>query len=162
MERNLLRKLWADFKEIIEGSPGYLILRLGAFEPNFGDVVRTPEFRSPIIGDVIMGFALPIDKKVPLSIAPVDSKGNPAKIDGVPTWTTDNTDAIALVPEADGLTCRVVPTGTLSATPVLVQVSCDADLGPGMAPLIGVFEVNLNAGSATTINITPGPLEPNS
>ncbi len=161
---NIWRKLWADFKELLEGKPGYIQFVIGPFKPSTGTVAPTPQFnRSPIHGEVTVSFNLPADKKVTLSIAPKDSKGNPAKIDGVPVWATDTPTVLALTPAADGLSCLVEPVGMLTpgdgSKPAQVQVNVDADLGPGVTELVGTLAIDVSAGSATVIDITPGPLQ---
>lgn len=161
---NLFKKLWSDFKELVEGRPGWIKFHIGSFQPSIGVVAQTPQFnRSPIHGEVTVSFPLPDDKKVTLVIAPLDGKGNPAKVDGVPVWATDTPTVLALTPSADGLSCLVEPVGVLTPTdgskPAMVQVNTDADLGPGVTALIGTLAIDVTAGTATIITITPGPLQ---
>ena len=101
-----------------------------------------------------MAFSMTATQQVDLTIAPKDKKGKPAALDGVPVWATDNTDVLALTPSADGLTCTIVAVGMVGTANV--QVTGDADLGSGVAPLIGTLAVTVTPGQAVTIDITPG------
>jgi len=101
-----------------------------------------------------MAFQMSDSQQVDVTIAPVDKKGNPAKLDGVPEWSTDNTDVLALTTSADGLTCTIMAVGPLGTGTVTVKA--DADLGAGTTPLIGTLEVAITGGAATTITLNPG------
>lgn len=103
-----------------------------------------------------MALELNTIQKTTLSIQPVNAKGQPAPVDGVPTWLTDNTDVLALTPSADGLSCEVVSVGI--AGTATVQVTADADLGSGTTSLVGTLDVNVALAPATSIVITPGPV----
>lgn len=125
---------------------------------NAGPVVRTPQFHTfPLVGETLVAFPLPIEKKTTLSVAFQDNKGNPAKVDGVPTWLIDNSEIGAITPAADGMTCGLASVGPLGSGKVSMQA--DVDLGPGFKPLVGLFEFEVTAGEATMVTITPGPLE---
>lgn len=161
MAGNLIRRLAHDLWELLFGgpSPGRIKFRLGAFVTCYS-TKKTPEFHHyPLRGEATMAFDLPADKFTVVSIELKDKKGNPAAVDGVPAWATDNTEVLALEPAADGMSCKVTAVGTLTATPVVVQVTCDADLGEGTKPVIGTLEVNVVAGEALQVSLTPGPLQ---
>lgn len=97
------------------------------------------------------------DQKCLLSIQPVDKKGNPAAVDGIPEWFTSNTDLLAIDPAADGLSATVSAIGPLGSG--VISVKADADLGEGVTPLAGALEVLVVGGSAVTIAISPGTPE---
>jgi len=105
-----------------------------------------------------MAFTMTDSQQVDVTIAPKDKRGNPAALDGVPEWSTDNSDVLALSPSADGMTCTISAVGPLTApgSPALVTVKGDADVGAGVVPIIGTLEVEITGGAATTIAITPG------
>lgn len=84
----------------------------------------------------------------------VDKKGNPAKVDGVPEWSTDNTELLALTPAADGMSCTVAAVGPLGAAKV--SLKADADLGAGIVDIFGVLDVEVTGGQATSVVLTPG------
>lgn len=87
-----------------------------------------------------------------------DKKGNPAKVDGAPTWSTDNTDVLALEPAADGLSCVVKAVGPLTQpdSPAMVTMTADADLGEGFEPVIGTIEFEVGPGKATVVTLEAG------
>lgn len=96
-------------------------------------------------------------QKVNLSISPVDAKGKPAKIDGVPSWTSSDETILSLVPAADGLSAVAVAGDPGHAQ---VSVTADADLGEGVTGITGTLEVDVEAGEAVSLNITAGAPEP--
>ena len=102
-------------------------------------------------------FELPGDKSVSLSVQFLDSRGNPAEVDGVPNWFIDNPNVATIAPAADGLSCLVTPAGPLGDA--MVSIKADADLGEGVINLVGTFELTVTAGQATQVVITPGPLQ---
>lgn len=91
-----------------------------------------------------------------VTIAPKNAKGQPAPVDGVPTWLTDNTDAVALEPSADGMSCLVKAVGIAGGA--MVQVEADADMGSGVTLIRGTLQVNVTPAPATNIVLTPGPV----
>src|SRR5262245_15536781 len=98
---------------------------------------RTPEYRTPFISKsgVILMLTLTATQKATLSVEFLDSKGNPASVDGVPVWMTDNSDLLALAPSADGMSCEVSAVGPIGAASA--QVTADADLGSGIVNIFG-------------------------
>lgn len=88
-----------------------------------------------------------------LTIAPVDKKGNPAPIDGVPEWFSSNTDVLTITPAADGLSATASAVGALGDA--TVNVNADADMGAGTTAITGTIDITVEAGAATTVAITP-------
>src|SRR6266478_125156 len=72
-------------------------------------------------------------QKCTLSIAPVDAKGNPAPVDGAPSWSVSDPALLDVAPAADGLSAVVTAKGPLGAGQVNVQA--DADLGAGVVTI---------------------------
>lgn len=101
-----------------------------------------------------MAFDLTDTQEVLVSVDLKTKRGNPAKVDGVPEWSTDNTEVLALTPAADGLSCTVSAVGPLGTANVTLKA--DADLGAGVTPIFGVLEVNVTAGQATVVTLKPG------
>jgi hypothetical protein len=131
---------------------------LGVVSESTGPVSPTPQFkRWPITGALLVATQLTSTQKQTLSVLFTDSKGNPAPVDGQPAWGVDNPNVLALVPSADGLSCTVAAIGPLGNARVSIQA--DADLGPGVTSLAGVYDVEVIAGQATTVEITGGPVE---
>lgn len=92
-------------------------------------------------------------QQVAVSIQPVDKKGNPALLDGVPVWASSDETVVTVVADDTGLSATVfgVTIGTAN-----VVVTGDADLGSGVTPITGTLEFNITAGQAVSITITAG------
>jgi hypothetical protein len=99
-------------------------------------------------------FQMSSTQEVNVAIKVVDNKGNPARVDGAPEWSADNSELLSLTPSADGMSCMVSAVGPLGSG--MVSVEADADLGAGITPLFGVLEFQITGGTATTIEIVPG------
>lgn len=119
-----------------------------------GPVHLTPHVRRASRGELLVMAEITDSQKVTLSVKFVDRKGNPAPVDGVPSWGVDNTDVLAIEVSEDGLTCVASAVGPLGTG--LVSMTADADLGEGVTPIAGTFELTVTAGEATTVEITAG------
>jgi hypothetical protein len=113
-------------------------------------------------GDISMDFK---DTDLPGTVTfsvggPVDAKGKPAKLDGVPVWALDDeTNAQIVSQSADGLSCVVQLSDNPSATQL--TVSADADLGEGVVTLQSQAVVNIVAGDAVALgDISAGGITP--
>jgi hypothetical protein len=96
--------------------------------------------------------------QVRASIQPVDAEGNPAKVDGVPTWSSsDKTIADVTNVATDGLSANVI---AIAPGTVQINVSGDADLTGGSKPITGVLDVNVIAGEAVSFQISTSEPEP--
>lgn len=122
--------------------------------------VETPRNRNrhrfPLLGEVNLVMQITATQQFDVSFAVTDKKGNPAGVDGVPEWLTDNSDLLTVTPSADGMSCTVVASGVLGSG--RVQVNIDADLGDGVTPIIGTLDVEVVAGNASVVTLTPGPV----
>jgi len=99
------------------------------------------------------------DHQARASIQPVDAKGNPAPIDGMPNWTSSSADIASVQNIApDGLSADIVP-GTKLGT-CQVNVTADADLGSGVSTISGVLDVQVAAGQAVAFVISTEPPTP--
>lgn len=95
-------------------------------------------------------------QKCTVSIKPVDKKGNPAPVDGIPVWDVSATGTVTLAPAADGMSCDVL--GAAPGT-VQVNVTADADLGAGVTTITGTLDVQITPDQAVGFAITTGPVE---
>jgi len=93
-------------------------------------------------------------QKCTLSIQPLDAVGNPASVDGTPSWSVSDSSVLAIEPATDGLSAVVTAVGPLGTAQV--NVSADADLGSGVTTLTGALDVSVAASAATTLNISTG------
>jgi hypothetical protein len=128
-----------------------LVLSLLQPDPAVGFV-----FTATLEGNTQIGVTqmdLRDDQQAVLSIQPVDKKGKPAQLDGIPTWAGSDDTVITVTPSDDGLNATVVGVAPGTAR---VVVTGDADLGAGINPITGILDFNVTAGAAATINITAG------
>lgn len=154
----ILDHILCELKEIKNQNrpTGRLIPILGPFTNSIGTVHPTPQFyKFPLVGGFLMAaVSLNTIQQFTITIQPVDAKGHPAKVDGVPTWLTDNPAVVALTPSADGLSCLVAAVGIPGT--VNINVTADADLGAGVTPLVGTIDCEVTQAPATSIVLTPG------
>lgn len=138
---------------------GRLIPILGLITQTIGDVPKAPQYQKfPLIGgELLVATKFTTIEQLPVSIQPVNAKGQPAEIDGPATWLTDSSDLLTLEPSDDGLTCLIKSTGMPGRA--VVQVTCDADLGEGTTPLVGTIDIEVVSAPATSIVVTPGTPE---
>lgn len=93
-------------------------------------------------------------QQVSLTISPVDRKGNPAPVDGIPAWASSNTEVVTVAPAPDGMSAVASAVGPLGTA--TVSVTADADLGAGVTEIAGSLDITITAGSASTVTITAG------
>lgn len=98
------------------------------------------------------------NQKVTLSIKPVDAYGNPARVDGVPEWTTSDATIGTLEVAGNGLAAVFTTTGPVGLTQV--NVTADADLGAGVRTLSAALDINVESGEAVALSIIAGQPEP--
>ena len=99
------------------------------------------------------------NQQVKLSVQPVDAKGYPAAVDGVPSWSVVGANPEILTVDAadDGLSCECVTTGKLGTAQI--KVEADADLGDGVTSLVGLLDVSVQSGPAVSLLIGAGAPE---
>lgn len=93
-------------------------------------------------------------QQIELAIKPLDRKGNPAQVDGIPQWSSSNTEAITLQPHEDGLSCIAIANKLGDAQ---VSVKADADLGEGVEFITGALDITVVAGKASMLTILTVP-----
>jgi hypothetical protein len=107
-------------------------------------------------------LVLPIDHTAIASITPVDAKGNPAPVEGVPTWASSNPAMLTVTPRADDgsgvYKADLVPAGAVGTCQV--NVSADADLGTGVTTITGILDVQTAAGQAVGFTISTEVVPP--
>jgi len=90
------------------------------------------------------------EEKVQVTLAPTTAAGNPATLDGVPTWTVIEGDATLEV-AVDGLSAFLV-SGAADVNSK-VEVSADADLGEGIVTLTDVVDLAVVPASASALGL---------
>src|ERR1035437_5346158 len=99
------------------------------------------------------------DQKVLLTIQPLDGKGKPAALDGVPVWSSSDETQVLVVAASDGLSAvasGVAPPSDPTAPLPRIVVTADADLGSGSTPITGSLDFTITARSAGTIALPGG------
>lgn len=100
-----------------------------------------------------MAFMLADDQQVSVAFTAVDRRGNPARLDGAPVWSSSDPLILTVTPNDDNSAAvlAVGPTGTAQ-----VQVTVDADIGSGIRNLVGILDVEVVAGEAVSLDLVPG------
>jgi hypothetical protein len=107
------------------------------------------------------------DTEVPgsvvLTVSFVDSKGKPAKVDGVPILSVDNTDVVDQAPaftdNGDGSFSSTLHITDNTGAAQLTVVA-DADLGGGTTSITSVDTVSVIPGDAVAANFAFGAVTP--
>lgn len=103
-----------------------------------------------------LNIALTNEQKILVTLAPSTESGNPATLDGEPTWTVTEGDATLDV-QPGGLSAYVV-SGTPGASNI--EVSADADLDAGEERAISdVIAVTVVAAEAAGLGLSVGAPE---
>lgn len=105
-------------------------------------------------GAVIMALTLSASQQVGMSVSFLDARGNPAQVDGAPTWLVDAPAVLSLTPAPDGMSCLAAAVGPLGNA--RVSVRADADLGAGVVEVVGILDFTITAGQAATVQISAG------
>ncbi len=110
------------------------------------------------ITEGVSTFTMTNSQQLTATIQPVDKKGQPAPVDGIPVWASSDETIVTVVAAADGLSAIVAAVGPLGAAKV--SVTADADLGAGVASIFGTLDVSISQGQAVGFKIsTSDPVE---
>lgn len=96
------------------------------------------------------------EQKVLMTLAPTTAAGNPAVLDGVPTWTVLEGDATVEV-ASDGMSAMLI-SGAADVNSK-IEVVADADLGTGIQTLSDVIDLAVVSASASTLGLVAGQPE---
>lgn len=106
----------------------------------------------------IVVFTLKDNEKVSVAVEFVSASGNPAKVDGPPSWESSDPAVLTVTPAGDGMTCMVTTVGPVGTARVTCKA--DADLGAGMKEIILMGDFEVIAGEAVGGNLNVGTPEP--
>lgn len=105
-----------------------------------------------------MSLILTDEQKCPLAVAFTTAAGNPAPVDGTPSWNVSNPEVIPnLEVSEDGMSAVIRRPGALGVCQV--SVTADADLGEGVVQITGVMDVEVKPAQAVNVGITAGTPE---
>jgi hypothetical protein len=98
-------------------------------------------------------------QEVDLAVQPLDQFGNPAPLDGAPTFASSDPAILTVAPDATNPLAAVArtvgPTGVVQVT-----VSADARIGPEVVTLSGTLDIQVEPGEAVTLGIVTGAPRP--
>lgn len=94
-------------------------------------------------------LVLTADQQVKLTTSYTDKYGNPAPIDGQPTWETSVDGIVVIKPSADAMSADIVTVGPAGE----VQIRATADAMPGASEklIIGVLDIEVIGGEARIV-----------
>lgn len=93
-------------------------------------------------------------QKCALSVAFQTAAGNPAKVDGAPSWSVSDENILEVQPSEDGLSATVVAKGPIGNAQV--KLTADADLGEGIKEIVGVLDVEVIPSEAVVAVLSAG------
>lgn len=96
------------------------------------------------------------EQKVKVTLTPVTDKGQPAKLDGVPTWTVLSGDSTVEVAE-DGLSADLISADSSGTTEI--EVKADAELGEGVVEIGETLTLIVTSATAKNLGATVGEPE---
>lgn len=96
------------------------------------------------------------EQKVQVTLAPTTQAGNPATLDGTPSWTVTDGDATLEV-APDGLSCYLI-SGNADVNSK-IEVSADADLGEGVQTITDVIDLAVVSAQASGLGLVVGTAE---
>lgn len=102
-----------------------------------------------------MATILTIDQAVDVTVSFVDRAGNPAKVDGVPAWSSSDDTVVTVTPAADGLSAVVSSTDKIGTAQVVVRADADLDAGESRE-IMGSLDLETVGGEAMTASISAG------
>ena len=82
----------------------------------------------------------------PVNLVINDKKGNPARVDGMPVWTSSDESVATVTPSEDGMSATILSLGTTGTAQI--SVTADADLGEGVREMTGSALIDVIAGEA--------------
>lgn len=130
---------------LLRPKPESLVLKFG---PVSSKVTPKGETRMQVLAD---------EQKVSVSLEPKTQAGNPARVDGIPTWEVSDANILDLVVSPDGLNAVVTAKGPLGKSQI--SVKADADLGEGLREITTIDEVEVVAAEAVTLGLKFGTPE---
>jgi hypothetical protein len=95
------------------------------------------------------------EQKVLVTVQPKTAGGNPAVVDGAATFTV--TAGTCTTQQVDPLSAYVLSGSEPGDS--TVQMSCDADLGSGVVPVLDTMTVHVTSASAASLDVVVGTPE---
>ena len=93
-------------------------------------------------------------QKCALSVSFQTAAGNPAVVDGAPTWGVSDENLLELQVAEDGRSAVVLTKGPLGTAQVTLRA--DADLGEGVKEIVGILDVEVIPSQAVVAVLSAG------
>lgn len=103
-----------------------------------------------------MALILTDTQKVTVTFAAKTALDRPARVDGIPQWSTSNPAVCTITPASDGLSAVLKATATGTSQ---ISVTADADLGAGVRNITATGDVEVRPSEAVSVGITFGTPE---
>lgn len=97
------------------------------------------------------------EQKITVTLSPKTATGNPAAVDGAPTWERISGESNIEV-SADGLTATLISSNFPGESQFMV--SADADLGDGIETIQDVVTLLVENAKATSLGLSAGEPQP--
>lgn len=121
-------------------------------------VTVMPDGSTLVIGANDMQLTLTDEQKVSFTLVARTKAGNPAPLDGLPSWVVSDPDVLSLEVSEDGYTATVAATGQLGTAQLSVTVDADMD-EEEVREITGTCDIVVVAAEAHTIQLQPGEPE---
>lgn len=100
-------------------------------------------------------LSLTATQQATVTLVVKDKKGNPAAVDGVPSWSSSDLNVAIIQPSPGGLDGLIVAVGKGSCR---ITVSADADTGPVVITITAFLDVTVSGGIPATMEIIVGTI----
>ncbi len=97
-----------------------------------------------------MQITITNEEKVLVTLAPTTAAGNPATLDGIPTWVVTSGDATLEIAE-DGLSAFLV-SGNVAGIST-IELTADADLGEGIVNIVETIDLTVTEAAASVLGL---------
>jgi hypothetical protein len=98
-----------------------------------------------------MNISISTEQQVRLHVAFLTAAGNPAPVDGTPTWSSSAPSVVDLVVDSDGLGALAI---SKAVGTTLITVQADADTGSGTNLITGTLGLEVTPAAAEVVDVT--------
>ena len=116
-----------------------------------------PVTTKPKPTDTMLEINITNEQKVNVTLHPVTESGNPAQLDGVPTWEVVSGDSTVTAAD-DGLSADLISANDPGDTDFIVKA--DADLGSGVQEISDIIRLHVAGAMAANLGLVAGTPSP--
>jgi hypothetical protein len=98
-----------------------------------------------------MNISISTEQQVRLNVAFLTAAGNPAPVDGTPTWSSSAPSIVDLVVDSDGMGALAI---SKAVGTTLITVQADADTGSGENLISGTLGLEVIPATAEVVDVT--------